>query len=164
MSRIWKETISPTYLHEHFGVYKGIWMPQMDRCWDSDDGYQVMSRLIRTPWGNVEHAAIKKLGSLTSDGSGDIPWSVKMEIKNELFGENRCAIEVYPKEKNLVDVADVYHLWIFSKDFDLPFGLHPNRDPQCSWAKRGTPNDISKITQNTKEMLELHKRAEEESA
>ena len=38
MSRVWKETIPPKYLHDTMGVYKGIWMPQMDRCWDSDDG------------------------------------------------------------------------------------------------------------------------------
>ena len=46
-----------------------------------------------------------------------------MQIKNELFGENRFAIEVFPKAKNLVDVCDVYHLWVFDKKLDLPFGI-----------------------------------------
>ena len=154
MPRIWKETVPPTLLHEQFGVYHGIWMPQMDRCWDSDDGYQVMSRLIMTEWGKVEHVAIKMVGSLTMNGESDIPWAVKMEIKNELFGENRLAIEVFPKEKNLVDVMDVYHLWVFPKDFDLPFGLHPNRDKQGRWMKRGCPKDISRLVANTKDMIE----------
>ena len=30
----------------------------MDRCWFSDDGYQVTSRILITDWGKVEHAAI----------------------------------------------------------------------------------------------------------
>ena len=48
-----------------------------------------------------------------------------MQIKNELFGENRFAIEVFPKQKNLVDVCDVYHLWVFDKKVDMPFGIAP---------------------------------------
>lgn len=54
-----------------------------------------------------------------------IGWSEKMMIKNEIFGEDRVAIEVYPKQKNLVDSADVYHLWVFDKKFEMPFGIHP---------------------------------------
>ena len=158
MSRIWKETVSPAYLNKVMGVYaNSTWMKQMDRCWDSDDGYQVCSRLLRTKWGNVEHATIKKLGTFSNDGSADIPWGIKMEIKNELFGEDRLAIEVFPKQKNLVDVMDIYHLWVFSKDFDLPFGIHPIRDQQPSRVNRGTPNDITQLVKNTKEMVESRK-------
>ena len=108
MGRIWKETIPPIFLHENFGIYQGIWMPQMDRCWMSNDGIQVMSRLLRTKWGKVEHASITVPCTLTSNGENDLPWKTKMEIKNELFGENRLAIEVFPKMRNLVDVMDVY--------------------------------------------------------
>ena len=155
MSRVWKETLSPTYLHDTYGVYQGVWMPQMDRCWISDDGIQVTSRLLETKWGKVEHAAITVIDSLTFNGENDLPWAVKMEIKNELFGENRAAIEVYPKEKNLVDVMDVYHLWVFPKEFDLPFGLHPTRDEQCRWIRRGCPKDISRLVENGKGLKSL---------
>lgn len=154
MARIWKETLSPAYLHEQFGVYHGIWMPQMDRCWMSDDGYQVTSRLIMTDWGKVEHAAITVMGGFSFDGAHDLPWAVKMQIKNELFGEQRLAIEVFPKQKNLVDVMDVYHLWVFPKDFDLPFGIHPTRDKQGRPIHRGCPADVSSLVANTKAMLE----------
>lgn len=156
MSRVWKETISPKYLHETMGVYAGLWMPQMDRCWESSDGYQVTSRLLITPWGKVEHAAITLIGDnnnfLSSNGERDIPWSVKQEIKNEIFGENRVAIEIFPKQKSLVDICDVYHLWVFPKDFELPFGIHPTRDPQPKVVNRGCPRNVETLTSNFLEM------------
>ena len=62
---------------------------------------------------------------LATGGMRPIGWNEKMMIKNELFGEDRVAIEVYPKQKNLVDSADVYHLWVFDKKFEMPFGIHP---------------------------------------
>lgn len=157
MERIWKEAISPTYMHETLGVYQGVWMPQMDRCWMSDDGYQVTSRLLITSWGKVEHAAITVVDGLTTHGENELTWATKMEIKNELFGENRLAIEVFPKQKNLVDVMDVYHLWVFPKDFDLPFGIHPHRDVQAKWVKRGCPKDVSRLAASTQEILNLQK-------
>lgn len=142
MSRKWVKGLPPKKVHEMFGLYKGIWMPQMDRCWESDDGYSVLSRLIRTDWGTVEHATIQRLG-----GSGDIPWAVKQEIKNELFGEKRTAIEVFPTAKNLIDVCDVYHLWVLPKDFKMPFGIHPVRDPQCHPVNRGYDFDPQKLNE-----------------
>lgn len=152
MSRVWKETISPKYLHDTMGVYSGQWMPQMDRCWQSDDGYEVMSRLLITPWGKVEHASIMICGNselfLSFNGERDIPWAVKQEIKNELFGENRLAIEVFPKQKSLVDMCDVYHMWVFQKDFDLPFGIHPTRDPQSKVVNRGCPKNVDRLVGN----------------
>ena len=72
-----------------------------------------------------------------SDGSGDIPWAVKMEIKNDLFSEKRVAVEVFPTQDRLVDVCDCYHLWVFEKGFQLPFGIHP-RDKKTVTVNRGS--------------------------
>ena len=86
----WTETITPKQAVEELGVPYHGWMREMDRAWVSEDGqYSVMSRLLRTPFGKVEHVAITSAaGCGKCDGSGDIPWAVKMQIKNELFGEN----------------------------------------------------------------------------
>lgn len=157
MNRIWKATVPPKYLHDNYGVYRGIWMPQMDRCWMSDDGIQVTSRLLMTEWGKVEHAAITLMDGFSVNGEGDLPWSTKMEIKNELFGEDRLAIEVYPKARNLVDVMDVYHMWVFPKDFALPFGIHPTRDIQAKWINRGCPKDVTYLVKNTESIAAMHK-------
>ena len=141
--RKWIKCIPPKVLHEQFGVYKGIWMPQMDRYWESDDGYNVMSRVLRTEWGQVEHVTIKRLEG--GFFSGDIPWAVKQEIKNELFGDRRTAIEVFPDKKHLVDICDVYHLWVLPKDFVLPFGIHPTRDVQCPPVERGYDYNLEEV-------------------
>ena len=124
------KAIPPKLLHDKFGLYKGQWMSEMDKCWiDYDRGYSVCSRLIRTKFGNVEHVTITRVHSeefdITFNGEGDISWNEKMSIKNELFGENRFAIEVYPKQDRLVDICDVYHLWVFDKKLSMPFGIHP---------------------------------------
>ena len=121
----WIKSVPPKAIHDKVGLYNGQWFPEMDRCWiEKETKIQVCSRLIRTSIGKVEHVTITVKG-LTFDGSGDLSWNEKMRIKNELFGEDRCAVEVYPKQKRLIDVADVYHLWVFDKKFDMPFGIHP---------------------------------------
>jgi hypothetical protein len=125
----WIKCPPPKMLHDKLGIYHGQWHPEMDRCWmRKEDGVTVCSRLIRTKWGNVEHVTITKHnkdGLPTADGSGDLTWAEKYEIKNELFGENRAAVEVFPKADKLVDSCDVYHLWVFDKKFEMPFGIHP---------------------------------------
>ena len=101
----WTETITPKQAAEELGVPYHGWMREMDRAWISEDQkYSVMSRLLRTEWGKVEHVTITAAeGVGRSDGSGDIPWAVKMEIKNDLFGEKRVAVEVFPTQDRLVD-------------------------------------------------------------
>lgn len=126
----WVKGIPPRYVRDHMGMFTGGdnrlgWHGEMDRCWmDNDENLCVCSRIIRTQFGNVEHVTISK-GTGTNDGTGEVTWAQKMQIKNELFGENRFAIEVFPKQKNLVDVCDVYHLWVFDKKVDMPFGIAP---------------------------------------
>jgi len=129
----------------------------MDRCWiREEDGVCVCSRLIRVPeefGGKVEHVTITRRsdGKISYDGSKDFSWAEKQQIKDELFGENRVAIEVFPKSKMLVDVADVYHLWVFDKRFDLPFGIHPKEYKKSKVISRG-----SSISQTELERLQQY--------
>ena len=136
--RKWYKVIPPKKAQEVMNLYHGIWMPYMDRCWESDDGYSVMSRQIRTDWGIMEHVTIHDGRKRDNNEEVvDIPWAVKQEIKNELFGIRSTAIEVFPDKKHLVDICDVYHIWILPKDFVLPFGIHPVRDVQVENIERG---------------------------
>lgn len=88
----------------------------MDRAF-TNTRYSVMIRTVDTTWGKVEHACIRNVMST------DIPWAEKQQIKNELFGPECLAIEVFPPESELVDAANMYHIWVFPMDRKLPFGL-----------------------------------------
>ena len=92
------------------------WFGELNKAW-VDSAYAVMSRTIQTDWGEVEHACIRNIDNT------DIPWAEKQRIKNELFGEDRTAIEVFPTTADLVDEANMYHIWVLPKGFKIPFGL-----------------------------------------
>lgn len=74
-------------------------------------------------WGPVTHAWIK-----TVSEAPDITWAEKQRIKDELFGRERVAIEVYPPRSELVDQANLFHLWVFPAGFALPFSLVDRND------------------------------------
>lgn len=94
------------------------WFGELDRVYvDEKQEYCVMIRTVETEWGLVEHACIRN--ALNTD----ISWSEKQRIKNEIFGEDRTAIEVFPTTANLVDEANMYHLWVLPESFNIPFGL-----------------------------------------
>lgn len=109
----WIQHPSPKQLNIGSG-----WFAEMDRVY-SDEGnrFVVQVRSVQTDWGLVEHACIRNADET------DIPWADKQRIKNEIFGRESTAIEVFPKESELVDKANMYHLWILH-DKKLPFGIN----------------------------------------
>ncbi len=115
MEKMWQERPSP----KSCGYGNG-WCRELNHayvCYEND-GYVCLTRELKTKWGNVIHCAFRnKAGT-------DIPWSTKQWIKDSLFGKERVAVEVFPAENRLVDKANMYHLWIFEKGFELPFGIH----------------------------------------
>lgn len=110
-SGVWQRKPSPKEL----GIGSG-WFGELDQAF-TNGKYAVMVRTIDTEWGKVDHACIRNTGST------DIPWREKQKIKNELFGKERVAIEVFPAESYLVDQANMYHIWILPAGFKLPFGI-----------------------------------------
>lgn len=84
--------------------------------------FSVQFFLHKTEWGNIDHLIIRR-----HDTKPIRSWYDMQRIKNELVGSDRTAVEVFPADKNLVDEANLYHLWVLPKDFDLPFGLHPEK-------------------------------------
>jgi hypothetical protein len=69
--------------------------------------------------GQVQQLCIRK-----HDGKARVPWADKQRIKDELVGQDYTAIEVFPTAANLVDEADLYHLWVMPLGYEFPFGLH----------------------------------------
>lgn len=94
------------------------WVREFDRCYvDAQFNHVVLIRTIDTEWGKVEHAAIRNADSQ------DVPWAIKQQIKNDLFGEDRVAIEVFPEVSQLIDGAMMYHIWVLPAGFKMPFSL-----------------------------------------
>lgn len=94
------------------------WFGEIDRVYvDEEKRYAVQIRDVETEWGIVQHAAIRNVGNT------DIPWVEKQRIKNEIFGLDTTAIEVFPAQSELVDEANMYHLWILPIGMKLPFTL-----------------------------------------
>jgi hypothetical protein len=76
----------------------------------------VFAVLDRTLDNGIRHLGISSL-------SGERPtWPEAQRIKDELAGEKATAVEVYPPRAEVVDEADMYHLWIVPP---LPFSLRP---------------------------------------
>lgn len=117
----------PAWRHHNLGQPEGGrkdpdgWLSRCASC--SENGvFAVLRRNLQTPMGAVLHLAIA-----TPAGGGAPTWAEKMRIKDELAGRPRVAVEVFPPRADLVDGADMHHLWVLLDLPGLPFGLHMAR-------------------------------------
>jgi len=75
---------------------------------------KVFSVLDRTTNG-ARHLAVTSLSQIRPS------WHEMQRIKDELAGEDATAVEVYPPHDEIVDGADMFHIWVLPDR--LPFGL-----------------------------------------
>lgn len=72
--------------------------------------------LDRPDFSGARHLAVSSL-------TGERPtWHEMQRIKDEIAGPGATAVEVYPPSAEVVDGADMYHLWVLPAP--LPFSLH----------------------------------------
>ncbi len=58
------------------------------------------------------------------DGGSCNEWRHFQQIKNELVGPEHEAVELFPAEVRLVDIANEYHLWVcVDPAYRFPFGF-----------------------------------------
>jgi hypothetical protein len=50
-------------------------------------------------------------------------WNHLLQIKNDVCGEEREGIELYPAMSRIVDVANQYHLWVLPAGHTLDLGF-----------------------------------------
>jgi hypothetical protein len=84
-------------------------------------------------------------------------WRHFQKIKNELAGEEREALEIFPKESDLIDVSNSYHLFVLpagdTSMFTWREGRHVTSDPSDeetkAWVESqgGDPNSIVGVAQ-----------------
>lgn len=92
------------------------WCREIREAW-KNDLYVALVRPVQTPWGVVHHLAIRTASNL------EPPWRDKQRIKNEVFGPEFTAVEVMPPQPELIDQADMYHMWVLPRGFELPFTI-----------------------------------------
>ncbi len=75
---------------------------ELTDCWLNN---KLSVQLHRGGLGQWDRVMVRK------HDSSRVEWAELQRVKNELFGEDRIAIEVLPKQKDLVDSANMY--WFF---------------------------------------------------
>lgn len=88
----------------------------MDAAW-VNELFSVQISHEPSAWGEITHLWVRRHDSQA------LTWKVMQRIKNELVGEERIGVEVYPAASEVVDQANMYHLWILPEGFALPFTL-----------------------------------------
>lgn len=76
---------------------------------------RVFSVLDRTLPSGIRHLAITSLSQLRPS------WWEMQRIKNEIAGDDHTAVEIYPPQGEVVDGADMFHIWVLPSP--LGFGL-----------------------------------------
>lgn len=61
---------------------------------------------------SINRTELNKDGTAWKDG---ITWDEMQNIKNQVGFENECALEIYPPSEDLVNVANVRHIFIVKK-------------------------------------------------
>lgn len=54
-------------------------------------------------------------------------WRDFQEIKNQIAGPDREAVQIYPAESRLVDTSNQYHLWVLPEGVSFPMGFFEGR-------------------------------------
>jgi len=74
--------------------------------------------------GEMVHLMIRSVAE-AGRGTGLEPsWQDLQRIKNELVGVDAEAVQVYPRQGDVMDQVDMYHLFVLPPQWSLPFGLH----------------------------------------
>lgn len=77
---------------------------------------RVFSVLDRIDFSGARHLAVSSLSGIRPT------WREMQRIKDEIAGEDMTAIEVYPPRAEIIDAADMFHLWVLP--VPLPFSLY----------------------------------------
>ena len=92
-----------------------------------NDIYQVNILRGKNCDGYIHHPQLKGkcdyISIKTHNKEAVRDWRHFQQIKNELVGEHREAIEIFPSEARLVDTANQYHLWVLPEGFSPAFGF-----------------------------------------
>lgn len=84
-------------------------------CFTTAHKNLVFSVLDRMDYSGARHLAVASLSGIRPT------WHEMQRIKDELAGTEATAVEVYPPHSELVDDADMFHIWVLPGR--LPFSM-----------------------------------------
>lgn len=76
--------------------------------------------VLERPTTGALHLAVSSLSGVRPT------WHEMQRIKNEIAGAEATAVEVYPPNAEMVDEADMFHIWVVSA---LPFTIFTGERP-----------------------------------
>lgn len=79
---------------------------------DWRDTYEHRVGVSNAPWGMTDHLRVWR-----RDHKDGIPWDDLQEIKNEVFGPEATAVEIYPPQPEVVDEVNMRHLWLVPEGY-----------------------------------------------
>lgn len=79
-------------------------------------------QIYGVPWRHY-HDPLLHLIVRRIDGGKSFPWRDLQRIKDELVSPDRTAVQVHPPDYEVVDQANLAHLWVYPSGFSLDFGL-----------------------------------------
>ena len=78
-------------------------LKHVTKCWQTTDGkYDILFDKV---------SGFKHLRIMRIDGQPIHDWMDMQEIKNDLWGHDVVAVEVYPKQEDFQNGSNTYHLW-----------------------------------------------------
>ena len=99
--------------HERDMLARELEQAQNDTFCREDYRVQHLEKVV-PGWGPVTHLRIYR-----DDGRDGISWDALQAMKDEYFPDAR-AVEVYPAQADVVNEANIRHLWIVPPDVVLP--------------------------------------------
>lgn len=68
--------------------------------------------------------------TLKDDGHWDenLTWEELMQVKREIGYSHWYAVEIYPRDKDIVNVANMRHLWMLARPLNLGWFSEPQSD------------------------------------
>ena len=109
--------------------------------------------------GRLVHLSIKSLERVPIRD-----WRDLQRIKNELCGTTCEAVELFPAESRLVDMANQYHLWVPEPGYTFPFGFEAEKpyvssDPESKELERKLHRDLGIKGKTKQRPFEAHHHA-----
>lgn len=109
-------------------ILGSLGIEQDDEAW-RNDAYEIFVRYIEQPAEMIGpkipagrdgfcQLSIKRL-----DREPARDFRHLQQIKNEIMGPEREAIEIFPRESRLVDGSNQTHLWVFAAGVEVPIGF-----------------------------------------